>query len=81
MLAALESAKHFIFLEYFIIEEGHMFHQIEDILEKKVKEGVEVRLTTMMSAASAHCRRGIISSFRKRASSALPLIRSGRCSR
>ena len=44
MLAALESAEHFIFLEYFIIEEGHMFHQIEDILEKKVKEGVEVRL-------------------------------------
>ena len=35
MLAALESAEHFIFLEYFIIEEGHMFHQIEDILEKK----------------------------------------------
>ena len=28
----------------------------------------------MMSAASAHCRRDIISSFRKRASSALPLI-------
>lgn len=44
MLAALESAEHFIFLEYFIIEEGHMFHQIEDILVKKVKEGVEVRL-------------------------------------
>ena len=44
MLAALESAEHFIFLEYFIIEEGHMFHQIEDILERKVKQGVEVRL-------------------------------------
>ena len=44
LIEALQSAEHFIFLEYFIIEEGHMFHQIEDILEKKVKEGVEVRL-------------------------------------
>ena len=44
MCKELRRAQKFIFLEYFIIEEGHMFHQIEDILEKKVKEGVEVRL-------------------------------------
>lgn len=44
MLAALESAEHFIFLEYFIIEEGYMFNTVVDILERKVKEGVEVRL-------------------------------------
>ena len=44
MCEELRHAQKFIFLEYFIIEEGHMFHQIEDILEKKVKEGVEVRL-------------------------------------
>lgn len=44
MIEALQSAKHFIFLEYFIIEEGYMFQTIVDILEQKVKEGVEVRL-------------------------------------
>lgn len=44
MLEALKRAEHFIFLEYFIIEEGWMFQQIVDILEQKVKEGVEVRL-------------------------------------
>ncbi len=44
MLEDLKRAKHFIFLEYFIIEEGEMFQAVVDILEQKVKEGVEVRL-------------------------------------
>ena len=44
MLLALDSAKKFIFLEYYIIEEGTMFDQIIQILERKVKAGVEVRL-------------------------------------
>lgn len=44
LLADLESAKHFIFLEYFIIEQGKMFDPIVNILERKVKEGVEIRL-------------------------------------
>ncbi|MCC8137270.1 MAG: cardiolipin synthase [Clostridiales bacterium] len=40
----LQDAKHFIFLEYFIISEGYMWESIQEILEQKVKEGVEVRL-------------------------------------
>lgn len=44
MLKAMEAAEHYIFLEYFIIEEGYMFQSIVDVLERKVKEGVEVRL-------------------------------------
>lgn len=40
----LEKAKEFIFLEYFIIEEGLMWNTILDILQRKVKEGVEVRV-------------------------------------
>lgn len=44
MLEALRGAEHFIFLEYFIIEEGYMFRTIIDILEEKVHQGVEVRL-------------------------------------
>lgn len=44
MLADLERAEHFIFLEYFIISEGKMFDTILEILKRKVKQGVDVRL-------------------------------------
>lgn len=40
----LKKAKEFIFMEYFIVEaDGKTFGEIADILEAKVKEGVEVR--------------------------------------
>lgn len=44
MQEELKKAKHYIFLEYFIIHEGIMWNTILDILVEKVKEGVEVRL-------------------------------------
>lgn len=44
MIEELEKAEHFIFLEYFIIEPGKMFDPIINILERKSKEGVDVRL-------------------------------------
>ena len=44
MLEELKKAKKFIFIEYFIIAEGKMWQGILDILEQKVKEGVEVRV-------------------------------------
>ncbi len=44
MVTELEKAKHFIFLEYFIIEEGIMWNTILDILVRKAREGVEVRV-------------------------------------
>ena len=40
----LEQAKHFIFIEYFIRNDGVMWQTILNILEKKAKEGVDVRL-------------------------------------
>lgn len=40
----LEEAKSFIFLEYFIIQEGEMWGSVLKILERKVREGVEVRV-------------------------------------
>lgn len=40
----LRKAKHYIFMEYFIISEGVMWDEILTILEQKVKEGIEVRL-------------------------------------
>lgn len=44
MLEELEKAEHFIFLEYFIIEEGYMWGRILKVLEEKAKQGVEVRV-------------------------------------
>ena len=44
MLEQLEKAEDFIFLEYFIIEEGYMWGRILDVLTRKAKEGVEIRV-------------------------------------
>lgn len=44
LLKELKKAEKFIFLEYFIVEEGVMFNKILDVLKEKVKQGVEVRL-------------------------------------
>ena len=42
--AALEQAEHFIFMEYFIVAEGSAFSEIREILTRKARQGVEVRL-------------------------------------
>ncbi len=44
MLEAMRQAEYYIFMEYFILEQGHMFDQVIEVLEAKVKQGVEVRL-------------------------------------
>ena len=44
MLRQLEQAKHFIFMEYFIVDEGIMWGRILEILAKKASEGVDVRV-------------------------------------
>ncbi len=44
MLEQLEKAEKFIFMEYFIIEEGYMWGRILDVLTRKAKEGVEIRV-------------------------------------
>ncbi|MEG0963378.1 MAG: cardiolipin synthase [Lachnospiraceae bacterium] len=43
ILEALKSAEHFIFMEYFIVENGFMFEQILDVLKEKAAQGVDVR--------------------------------------
>ena len=40
----LESARRYIFLEYFIIEEGEVWNGILDILKRKASQGVDVRV-------------------------------------
>lgn len=44
MLFELRQAKRYIFLEFFIVQEGKMWNTILDLLEEKVRQGVEVRV-------------------------------------
>lgn len=44
MIAQLQKAEHFIFMEYFIINDGEMWQGILDILEEKAQMGLDVRL-------------------------------------
>ena len=44
MLEELEKAEKYIFMEYFIVEEGYMWGRILDVLIRKAKAGVEVRV-------------------------------------
>lgn len=44
MLKQLEAAKDFIFMEYFIVDEGMMWGRILEILAKKAAAGVDVRV-------------------------------------
>ncbi|MCM1514356.1 MAG: cardiolipin synthase [Anaeroplasma bactoclasticum] len=40
----IKTAKSFIFMEYFILQRGIMLDTVLEILESKVKEGVEIRI-------------------------------------
>ncbi len=44
MVEDIKNAKKFIYLEYFIIEEGEFWNGILKVLEEKVKEGVDVKV-------------------------------------
>lgn len=44
MLEDLRKAEKFIFLEYYIVEEGIMWNSILDILREKAAQGVEVKM-------------------------------------
>ena len=44
ILQELEQAERFIFLEYFILDEGHFWDSILDVLRRKAASGVDVRL-------------------------------------
>ena len=43
LMEELEKAESFIFMEYFIVDEGIMWDSILELLEHKVQQGVEVR--------------------------------------
>ena len=43
-LEQLEKAQKYIFMEYFIVQEGSMWNRILDILKEKAAQGVDVRI-------------------------------------
>ncbi|MBR5248670.1 MAG: cardiolipin synthase [Lachnospiraceae bacterium] len=44
LIEDLKQAKSFIHMQYYIIRDDVLFHRIKEVLEQKVKEGVEVRV-------------------------------------
>ena len=44
LTSELEKAEHFIYIEYFIINDGVMWQTILEILERKASQGVDVRI-------------------------------------
>ena len=43
LLPELEKAERYIYMEYFLVSEGHMWNSILEILKRKAAEGVDVR--------------------------------------
>jgi len=54
ILKAIKNAKEFIFMEYYIIENGFVLSSIMNILEEKAKEGVEVRFMYDGTSSISH---------------------------
>ncbi|HEY4538060.1 MAG TPA: cardiolipin synthase [Erysipelothrix sp.] len=44
LLEELEKAEKFIFFEYFIIKDGHMWQEIYKVLKRKAQAGIDVRV-------------------------------------
>lgn len=44
LIADLKNAKHFIFMEYFIIDKGSLWDEVKTVLKQKAEEGLDVRV-------------------------------------
>lgn len=44
LLQELKKAEHFIFLEYFVVDEGKMWGKILEVLAEKASQGVEIKI-------------------------------------
>ena len=44
MLSALKEAKRYVFIEYFIVQEGVLWQSMVEVMEQKVQEGVDIRV-------------------------------------
>ena len=75
MLEDLRTAQKFIFLEYFIIEEGAFWNSILEILEQKAANGVEVRVVYDDIGCMATLPGNYAKALRKKGISATPFSR------
>ena len=68
LVKELEQAEHYIYIEYFIINDGVMWRTILDILEQKVAQGVDVCSLPMTDLAGLNqrCPTNTINSCGKR---------------
>ena len=66
MLEELEKAREFIFLEYFIVEEGEMWNAVLEVLERKARQGVDVRVLYDGTCEVALVPRGYARELEKR---------------
>lgn len=66
MLSELNKAEKFIFMEYFIIEDGLMLNSILDILKEKASRGVDVRFMYDSLGSIAKAPVDIVRDLRKR---------------
>lgn len=65
-LADLERAEKFIFLEYFIVAKGEFLSKVLEVLERKAKAGVEVRMLYDDIGSMARVNVNFARSLRKR---------------
>jgi len=65
LLADLENAKQYIFLETFILAKGEFWSAILEVLKRKVKEGVEVRVMYDDIGSMSRVRAGYYKTLRK----------------
>ena len=56
MLVQLEAAKHFIFLEYFIVKEGYMWDRVLEILGKVHHEGYYVKMAAAWAVSVCYVK-------------------------
>lgn len=43
IFSAIENAKHFIFIDFFIVAEGALWDKMHELIRRKIQEGVEVK--------------------------------------
>jgi cardiolipin synthase len=74
LINAMEQAKHHIHLEYYIYEDGKIGNAIKDVLIRKAKQGIEVRMI-YDDFGSSSIRKNLVEELRKGGVEAYPFNR------
>ncbi len=64
LITELDSARKYIFIEFFILAEGYMWDTIHEILSRKVKEGVEIKIIFDDFGSIKRQRKGFMTKLR-----------------